>query len=245
MIRAVLFDAVDTLIRPWPGVGAVYARAARAHGLRCGPLALERGFRSAYHRLLPERFFGSSGLRTSEPRERGWWRRVAGLSFSRAGCREVAPVVIEEAFEAFARGSAWRPLPGAAALLDALAAAGLRIGVVSNYDARLHRVLAELGLDARCGTVAVSSEVGWAKPSGRIYRRALADLGVGAAEALMVGDRRREDVDGARAVGLRALLLDPSGRSRGGDVVRRLRQVPARLRAMGSALEKRGSGVRP
>jgi FMN phosphatase YigB (HAD superfamily) len=45
----------------------------------------------------------------------------------------------------------------------------------------------------------------------------------------MVGDRPREDVAGARAAGLQALLYDPQGRAPGPGSVRDLRQVPARL----------------
>ena len=44
-MKAVLFDAVETLIRPWPFVGSVYARAAAGHGLRCPARALEAAFR--------------------------------------------------------------------------------------------------------------------------------------------------------------------------------------------------------
>ena len=61
-MRAVLFDAVGTLIRPWPAVGAVYARAAAAHRLRCPARALEAAFHPAYRELFPERFFGRPAL---------------------------------------------------------------------------------------------------------------------------------------------------------------------------------------
>jgi putative hydrolase of the HAD superfamily len=77
--------------------------------------------------------------------------------------------------------------------------------------------------------VVVSSETGWAKPSPRIYGAALAALGVAPREALMVGDRMLEDVEGAQAAGLAALLYDPRGLATGPGAVRDLRQVPARV----------------
>jgi len=228
---AVLFDAVDTLIRPWPSVGSVYARAAAGHGLRCPVRGLEAAFRPAYRELFPERFFGRSGLQTSEPRERRWWTRVVARTFERAGCGVPTAAVVAAGFAAFARGGAWRPLPGAVETLRTLKARGLKIGLVSNYDGRLHRVVAEVGLKSYFDVVIASSETGWAKPSPRIYAAALAALGVEPGEALMVGDRPREDVAGATAAGLRALLYDPRGRSPGPGSIRDLRQVPGRTSA--------------
>ncbi|MHB8836987.1 MAG: HAD-IA family hydrolase [Candidatus Methylomirabilia bacterium] len=228
-MKAVLFDAVETLIRPWPSVGAVYARAAAGHGLRCPARALEATFRPAYRELFPERFFGRSGLQTSEPRERRWWARVVLRTFERAGCDTPGAAVVAAGLEAFARGGAWQPCAGAVETLRTLKARGLKIALVSNFDRRLHRVVAELGLRPFFDAVTVSSEAGWAKPSPRIYAAALGALGVEPGTALMVGDRPREDVAGAAAAGLRALLYDPRGRAPGPGAIRDLRQVPRRI----------------
>ncbi len=238
-MKAVLFDAVGTLIRPWPSVGSVYARAARAHGLRCPARSLEAVFRPAYRELFPERFFGRSGLQTSESRERRWWARVVELTFERAGCDRPSPAAIAAGVEAFGRGTAWRPCAGAVDTLRALRERGLKIALVSNYDTRLHRVVDELGLRPYFDIVVVSSETGWAKPSPRIYAAALATLAVEPGEALMVGDRPREDVRGAAAAGLATLLYDPRGRVPGPGSVRDLRQVAARV--TGAGLNTRGT----
>jgi putative hydrolase of the HAD superfamily len=224
-VKAVLFDAVETLIRPWPSVGSVYARAAAGHGLRCPARALDAAFLPAYRELFPERFYGRSGLQTSEPRERRWWARVVARTFERAGCGAPGGAVIAAGLEAFARGAAWRPVGGAAETLHTLKARGLKIALVSNYDGRLHRVVAELGLGPLFDAVIVSSETGWAKPSPRIYAAALAALAVEPGEALMVGDRAKEDGSGAKAAGLRALLYDPRGRAPGPGSIRDLRRV--------------------
>jgi len=230
-VRAVLFDAVETLIRPWPSVGSVYAAAAAGRGLRCPARALGAAFHPAYLELFPERFCGRSGLQTSEPRERRWWARVVARTFERVGCGKPGAAVIAAGLEAFARGGAWRPTPGAVATLQALRRRGLKIALVSNFDGRLHRVVAELGLTPFFDAVVVSSEAGWAKPSPRIYAAALGALGAAPGEALMVGDRPREDVAGAAAAGLRALLYDPGGRAPGPGSIRDLRQLPRLLAA--------------
>jgi putative hydrolase of the HAD superfamily len=228
-MKAVLFDAVATLIRPWPSVGSVYARAGSPHGLHCPARSLDAAFGPAYRELYPLRFFGRSGLQTSEPRERRWWARVVALTFERAGCAAPPPAAVTAGLEAFARGDAWRPCAGALETLAALKAHGLKTAIVSNYDSRLHRVVEELGLGPFLDAVVVSSEAGWAKPSPRIYHAALAELGLAPGEALMVGDRPVEDVAGAAAAGLQALLYDPRGLAPGPGSIRDLRQVPGRI----------------
>jgi putative hydrolase of the HAD superfamily len=230
-VRAVLFDAVATLIRPWPSVGAVYARAAAPLGADCPARALEAAFPHAYRELFPQRFFGRSGLQTSEPRERRWWGRVVKRTFEQAGCAAPPPAAVAAGIEAFSRGAAWRPCAGAVATLKELRARGLKLALVSNYDGRLHRVVEELGLRRFFDAVLVSSEVGWAKPSPWIYAAALAALGVAAGEALMVGDRPQEDVAGAQAAGLQALLYDPRGRAPGPGSIHHLRQIPSRVKS--------------
>jgi putative hydrolase of the HAD superfamily len=106
----------------------------------------------------------------------------------------------------------WRPAhqlePTILELLDALRERGLKIGLVSNlFDPpRLMRELfAEIGLLDRLDAVALSGEVGKRKPHPAIFEAALGEAGVDAAEALMVGDRLREDVGGAQALGMTAV----------------------------------------
>ena len=83
------------------------------------------------------------------------------------------------------------------------------MGLVSNMhlQADLMRAdLAALGLDRFLSATVFSSEVGWRKPDARIFTAALKRLGVEAEEAVFVGDRLRDDIAGARAVGMRTVL---------------------------------------
>jgi HAD superfamily hydrolase (TIGR01549 family) len=95
--------------------------------------------------------------------------------------------------------------PGAVEVLGELRRSGVRIGLCSNapYRSRsLHAQLEHLGLLDCFDSVTFSSEVGRRKPAPEIFNAALDSLGVDAASCAMVGDRRREDVAGARAVGM-------------------------------------------
>src|SRR5438105_3202693 len=91
------------------------------------------------------------------------------------------------------------------ALLEALRARGLKLGLVSNaFDPGwlVHRDLAQMGLAERLDFAVFSSEVGKRKPHPAIFERALDALGVAAAEAVFVGDRLYEDVRGAGELGM-------------------------------------------
>ena len=226
--EAVLLDAVGTLIRPWPSVGSVYSRAASSAGLVCGAAALERHFQKAYHELMPERFAGGEQYRTSEARERAWWKRAAARTFERAGYGIPPRRVVDSAFGAFAHAGSWRKYADAARVLGKLQGMGLALGVVSNFDARLHTVLDGLSLTEFFSSVVISSECGFAKPSPRIYRTALGELGVAPEKTLFVGDRFAQDYRGPRSAGLEALWLVRRGGQSGSDVIRSLDRLPGR-----------------
>ena len=84
--------------------------------------------------------------------------------------------------------------------------------VVSNWDHSLHERLAETGLAALVDAAVASAEVGHAKPERAIFEHALELAGAEPAEALHAGDSPDEDVGGALAAGLRAVLVARAGR---------------------------------
>jgi putative hydrolase of the HAD superfamily len=84
---------------------------------------------------------------------------------------------------------------------------GLKVGLISNWDARLRPLLRELQLDRYFDSIVISAEVGAQKPAPEIFRAAAAQLGVPAETILHVGDSQAEDVAGARAAGWQALWL--------------------------------------
>ena len=124
---------------------------------------------------------------------------------------------------------AFRAYPDAAPALQRLAAAGLRLAVVANWDVSLPEVLARFGLAEPFAAIVTAAEVGAAKPDPRPFRVALERLGVEAGDSVHVGDDPATDVAGAQAAGLTALLLDRSGRTEG--ALRDLSDLPERLGA--------------
>jgi len=199
--RAVLLDAMGTLLRledPAPRLRA----ALRAR------LGVEVGAAAAAAAIGAEIAYYRAHLHLG--------RDARSLALLRASCAEAMRTALPPA----AAGA-----PGAdltAALLDALAFApyadaepalrslrdaGCALVVVSNWDFSLHERLEEAGLAPLVDAVVASADLGAAKPERAIFERALALAGVGPDRAWHVGDGLREDVDGARAAGIRAVLL--------------------------------------
>lgn len=206
-ILAVVFDAVGTLLLLREPVGETYARLALTHGVAVPASRLQEAFGRVLAAAPPNVHAGAS-LAVAAERERGWWRERVRETF-----RAADQMVRFEDFEAFfaavflhyAEATAWRLAAGARECLDALAARGLRLGVLSNFDQRLRRVLAGLGLAERFELITLPADAGAAKPERAIFDACLARLGLAARQVLYVGDHASLDVAAARAVGWQAL----------------------------------------
>ena len=103
--------------------------------------------------------------------------------------------------------------PGRFSMLDRIREAGLRIGVISNFDhtPAAHRLLERRGLIGYMDVVVVSEEEGFRKPSPRLFLKAAERLGVVPGEILFVGDTFEADVAGPQAVGMPCAWLNRRG----------------------------------
>ena len=122
-----------------------------------------------------------------------------------------------------------RPMEGARAAIDAVAAMGLRRAVVSNSDGRAEWHLEHCGVREGIEFVVDSQRVGVEKPDPRIFAIALERLGLPAARALYVGDILSVDRAGSRAAGMEFVLIDPWNdyATDGVSSVRSLMELPA------------------
>lgn len=164
-----------------------------------------------------------------------------GLAELRAECAEVvrtalgppaAEVPSEAMLAALLDAIHFTAYPDSAPVLRELRAAGLRLVVASNWDVSLHEALEKTGLAPLLDGAVASAELGSAKPDRVIFDHALALAGVGTEAALHVGDSPWADVAGARAAGLRAVLVHREGPVPEGvqaPVIRSLSELPALL----------------
>ena len=208
-IRAVFFDAAGTLFKPARRVGESYAIIAEKYGMDIAPSDLTERFRCCFEASPPLAFPGAT-LTQLAALERDWWKKLVWRVFEPWGRFERFDDCFTELFEYFAGATAWTLYPEVAATLTALKERGLILDVISNFDSRLHRILAGLGIADRFDEVFVSSAVGHAKPDARIFQAALQKHGLGPSQAAHIGDSETKDIRGAANIGLKAILVDRS-----------------------------------
>jgi HAD superfamily hydrolase (TIGR01509 family) len=137
-------------------------------------------------------------------------RDAATLTELRLACTEVfldavsAHLEAEAFCPAYIESLTFEPVPGAVPALDRLAARGLSLAVIANWDPSVRHQLQRHGLEQRFRSVVVSAEVGAPKPDPRPFYVALSELGVTAGRAIHVGDDE-SDQKGAAAAGMRFL----------------------------------------
>jgi putative hydrolase of the HAD superfamily len=199
--RLVLFDLVGTLLAPAVPVGATYAASAARHGIQVDPKIIASQFRQALsrYRYRPQATVPSDG------EDRLFWGEI--IRESLAPALDSGPglarqqEIVEELYAHYGRGAAWRLYPETRSVLADLRGLGLRLGVLSNWDRRARRVLADLGLIEFFSALFLSAELGAAKPDPRLYRLVSDRLGCPTAALLLVGDDPENDGTAAQACG--------------------------------------------
>jgi HAD superfamily hydrolase (TIGR01662 family) len=202
MLRAVLFDVDFTLARPGPELGPEgYVRAGERHGLSLEPARYEAARDAALVDLRrhPE----------LEHDDEIWFRFTERIVRGMGGDADSAyacAVEITRGWEQHENFELYDDVPDA---LAALRSAGLRIGLVSNSARDVGEFARHHELDVDAGIS--SFHHGRTKPHASIFRAVLDLLGVEPPEAVMVGDTIADDIEGALALGMRAILLDRDG----------------------------------
>jgi putative hydrolase of the HAD superfamily len=202
-IRAVVFDAVGTVMLPNPGASHVYAEVAAAHRIAITqPDELGRRLWTQFR--IEDQIDRDHGWHTSEARERERWHNIVYAAIPGA-----TDALFEELFQHFAQPSAWRVIDEAAAAIARLHSQGFILGMGSNYDARLRSVVnGTPALQPLARHLVISSEVGWRKPAGGFFAAVCAEVGCAPHEILFIGDDAENDRDGATAAEMRSLLVN-------------------------------------
>ena len=220
-LKAVLFDVDFTLARPGPELGPEgYVRAGARHGLTLDPARYGDAREAALVDLRrhPE----------LEHDDSIWFAFSERIVLGLGGTKPAAYDCAVEITRAWELHDNFELYDDTAPVLSALREAGLRIGLVSNSARDVHEFAVHHRLEIDAGIS--SFHHGKSKPHASIFRAVLDLLESAPEEAVMVGDAVEEDLAGARAIGMRAILLDRAGRHP--DVeprIESLRALPAAL----------------
>ncbi len=211
-IHTVFFDAGHTLLHAQPSVPEIYAAEARAMGANVTAPEIDALWPGIWREFTREYAAAHSGV-ASEAQDREMWHAIlARLVVALPALKAVDfETWFDRLYTMFGRGDVWRLYDDALHTLQSLRRAGVRVGVVSNWDRRLRRIAADLGLDDHVEHYVISAEVGSRKPDTRIFERAMELMDATPATTLHVGDLYDEDVVGARRAGIAPVLIDRKG----------------------------------
>lgn len=206
---AVTFDCWNTLLREEDWREAHRRRtdallhAARETGARVEPEQAVAAFDRAWQRHID---LWEEGLASGAREVASWAMHELG-ALTHGGSFELLVAHLESA----SHSSRVVPVDGAVETVEKLAAAGVPCALVCDTGLTPGRIvrehLARLGMIPGLRAQLFSDEVGVPKPSPKIFQAALDALGVAAAGAVHVGDLRRTDVAGARALGMTSIRL--------------------------------------
>ncbi len=204
--EVLFFDAAGTLIHLCGSVGYHYAKIAANHGFFASSERFDHAFREAW-RGMPRRPPSRIARRDDD---RPWWRTLVSNTFRQI---ELVPEgekfdrCFAEMYEHFARPGVWKLFPEVEKVLLRLSN-GYRLAVISNFDRRLYRILADLNVFGHFEQIFVSSEVGADKPHPEIFEAALQEMRVSPEQAMHIGDDPTLDWEAAGAVGIPVFKLD-------------------------------------
>jgi putative hydrolase of the HAD superfamily len=211
----VFLDLGDTLVRANPSWADVYQRTFPEFGIS----VTRDAFRSAFEQVFEE---GEDEGPFEASAEASYARLVSldGRVFAKLGYPDLPPEFFRRVEAVFSERNSWWVFPDVVPCLDALRAAGIRLGVISNWSWQAPELLHDLELARHFDAMIVSARVGYLKPHPRIFEHALEVVRVPPQRAMHVGDSVGADIRGAQAVKIAPVLIDRHTHSHVGDVVR-------------------------
>jgi HAD superfamily hydrolase (TIGR01549 family) len=203
-VETLFLDAGGVLVFPnWPLLSETLGR----HGVRADP-----GHLAVADRHAKRQMDSPGALVATNDAQRGWLYFNLVLEHAGIPRSEETDRALEELHAYHTVHNLWELVPAdVAPALVRLRALLPRLVVVSNANGRLRLLMGRLGLDRFFDVMLDSHEEGIEKPDPRLFQLALARSGGQAETTLHVGDLYHVDVQGARAAGLRAVLLDAAG----------------------------------
>jgi putative hydrolase of the HAD superfamily len=232
-IRAVFFDAGETLVYPHPSFAELFAEVLREEGHTIDPAdileVVHASSDSFTELMLSDEAVNWS---TSTERSRALWDLVYRMFLSAARIPEGQhDRLVQALYERFRSLASYRLHPDALPTLMRLRTTDLTLGLISNFEDWLEQLLEELDVQRFFDVTVISGIEGVEKPEKRIFEIALERAGVTAAESIYVGDNPIFDAEAAEQAGMIPILIDRRGSHAGTAFTRitSLEDLPAAI----------------
>ncbi|MEX2204455.1 MAG: HAD-IA family hydrolase [Actinomycetota bacterium] len=202
---AVFFDAGETLVHPHPSFPDLFARILVREGHEVSPEAI----RDRIH-VVSDRFREAARTNelwtTSPEKSRRFWHEVYAIFLRDIGIVDAG--LVDTCYREFTDLANYSLFDDVLPALDLLGGADLTLGVISNFEEWLERLLEQLGVRSYFTIRVISGVEGLEKPDPRIFQLAMERAGVEPGRSVYVGDNPEFDVDPALAVGMFPVLID-------------------------------------
>ena len=206
----IFFDAGETLVHPMPSFPELFSSCCADFGLEVDLALLSDTGRSLMDEVEEKQRQGYTFTNDGEASRRFWLdfyhHLVKAMGY---GDGDDLP---RRLYEIFSRRENYGPYDDAMTTLAELRDRGIRLGLISNFEAWLEDLLDDLGLGEYLEVMVISGNEDFEKPHPAIYALALERAGLEAHRALHVGDSPVSDFSGAVGAGMQAVLLDRWGR---------------------------------
>ncbi|OUL18363.1 hydrolase [Nostoc sp. RF31YmG] len=208
--KVIFLDAVGTLIGVKGSVGEVYRQIAQEFDVEVSADTLNKAFIESF-KAAPPPIFPDADSQDIPQREFDWWRIIALNTFEGAGVLKQFSdfsAFFSELYIHFGTAEPWFVYPDVLPALVNWRRMGIELGIVSNFDSRIYSVLQSLGLRDFFTSITISTQARAAKPDPQIFAIALEKHGCSPEAAWHIGDSADEDYHGAKAAGLRGILIN-------------------------------------
>jgi putative hydrolase of the HAD superfamily len=207
--KVVFLDAVGTLFGIRGSVGEAYSKIAVNFGVNVSHDRLNSAFFQSFKAAPPLAFSLAQSEQVPEL-EFNWWQAIARSTFAKSEVLDQFAdfsAFFAELYDYFATAEPWYVYDDVLPALIRWQEAGIQLGIISNFDSRIHQVLEVLELREFFGTITISSLAGVAKPNPEIFAIALKKHDCLPQEAWHIGDSLAEDYQGAQTAGIRPFLI--------------------------------------
>ena len=211
-IEMVFFDAGGTILDPHPSFPELFASTCVDGGYEVTPVQVDE----VQNRLAPHlvELLDEAGLdhgpTLSPEASRKFWTFTYRRFLGELGIEDEA--MTDKLYETFSASESYRLYDDVKPVLDAIETAGLRLGLISNFDSWLEKMLIEMEVHHVFDPAIISGIEGVEKPDPAIYRLSVERAGLDASVCVHIGDSPTMDMEPATQAGITPILIDRAGR---------------------------------
>ncbi|MCB0329570.1 MAG: HAD-IA family hydrolase [Bdellovibrionales bacterium] len=210
-LDAIFFDADDTLYEVNGTIGERYSPHLQAHGYDISPNEINKIVPIAWKRIHGTYENYEGGHLTSHERDRKVWEQFVGNVIQELTGQFPHDQLFQDIYDEFGKAHSRTLRPHIESLLESLKDAGLILGVLTNNDRRIHNLLPELGLDVHFDHIFCAADIGFKKPSKKVFDGVASRIGVPNEKILYIGDCPKNDIGGGLGAGWKVLWYQSEG----------------------------------